>query len=120
MSQVKAAIDNDHRIELHDVTENVDPFYARADILLFTSLNEVTPLVLSEAMSHRIPIISTNIAGIPEMVTPTPAVAVAVTLTLALTLTLTLLGETRTRRTSLLTRRRGCMHSAHAAAGDRC
>ena len=118
MSQVKAAIDNDHRIELHDVTENVDAFYARADILLFTSLNEVTPLVLSEAMSHRIPIISTNIAGIPEMVIPTPAVAV--TLTLALTLTLTLLGETRTRRTSLLTRRRRCMHSTHAATGDRC
>lgn len=41
----------------------------RADCLLFTSLNEVTPMVISEAMSHQLPILSTNIAGIPEMVT---------------------------------------------------
>ena len=32
-------------------------------VLLFTSINEVTPMVISEAMSHGIPVISTNIAG---------------------------------------------------------
>jgi len=68
VEKVKEAIGTDARIELHDVTEEVDEFYARADVLLFTSLNEVTPLVISEAMSHRLPIISTDIAGIPEMV----------------------------------------------------
>ena len=54
---------DDPRIELHDVTPDADKFYAMSDVLLFTSLNEVTPLVLSEAMSHRLPIITTNIAG---------------------------------------------------------
>ena len=32
-----------------------------------TSINEVTPMVISEAMSWGIPVLSTNIAGIPEM-----------------------------------------------------
>ena len=68
VEKVKEAIGTDDRIELHDVTDEVDEFYARADVLLFTSLNEVTPVVISEAMSYRLPIISSNIAGIPEMV----------------------------------------------------
>ena len=38
-----------------------------ADCLLFTSVNEVTPMVISEAMSWSIPVLTTNIAGIPEM-----------------------------------------------------
>jgi glycosyltransferase involved in cell wall biosynthesis len=66
--KVKAAIDGDPRISLHDVTSDVDQFYAQADVLLFPSLNEVTPMVISEAMSHYIPVITTDIAGIPEMI----------------------------------------------------
>lgn len=69
LDQVKQEIGNDSRIELHDVTENVDPFYQNADCLILTSLNEVTPMVISEAMSWGIPVISTNIAGIKEMFT---------------------------------------------------
>lgn len=79
-------IDNDQRIEVHNVAENVDKYYQSSDCLLFTSTNEVTPLVICEvssccktqnindrnlqAMAHGLPILSTNIAGIPEMVTP--------------------------------------------------
>jgi hypothetical protein len=40
-----------------------------ADTLLVTSVNEVTPMVISEAMGWGIPILSTDIAGIPEMFT---------------------------------------------------
>ena len=68
LDSVKAAIGDDDRIVLHDVTEDVDAYYSITDVLLFTSLNEVTPMVISEAMSHGIPIISTNVAGIPEMI----------------------------------------------------
>jgi len=46
----------------------MDQFYAQADVLLFSSLIEVTPMVISEAMSHFMPAITTDIAGIPEMI----------------------------------------------------
>lgn len=69
LEQVKAEIGNDSQIEIFDVTENVDQFYQNADCLILTSLNEVTPMVISEAMSWGIPVISTNIAGIKEMYT---------------------------------------------------
>eukprot|EP01041_Mallomonas_annulata_P001611 gene1611-3109_t len=69
LDMVKKAIDKDERIQLHDVTDDVDSFYDMTDILLFTSVNEVTPMVISEAMSRGIPCIATNIAGIPEMIT---------------------------------------------------
>ena len=68
ITQVRDLIDNDPRIELHDVTEDVDKFYSACDVLLFPSLNEVTPMVISEAMSYGLPVVTTNIAGIPEMV----------------------------------------------------
>ncbi len=68
VEKLKREVGDDPRIEVHDVTPDVDPFYDQADVLLFPSLNEVTPMVISEAMSHFIPVITTNIAGIPEMV----------------------------------------------------
>ena len=64
---LKEFIGKDTSISLHEVTENVDAYYQDADVLLFTSTNEVTPMVIVEAMSYGIPVITTNIAGIPEM-----------------------------------------------------
>jgi glycosyltransferase involved in cell wall biosynthesis/5'(3')-deoxyribonucleotidase len=69
IEQLKVAIGDDPRIELLDVTDNVDPLYQAADAVILTSLNEVTPMVISEALSWSIPVLSTNIAGIPEMFT---------------------------------------------------
>jgi 5'-nucleotidase len=61
-------INGDPRIEIHDVTTDTGAFFCRADALLFPSLNEVTPCVIADAMSHGLPVVATNIAGIPEMV----------------------------------------------------
>ena len=47
--KVKAEIADDPRIELHDVTSDPASYYQQADVLLFNSVNEVTPLVLPEA-----------------------------------------------------------------------
>ena len=69
LEQVKREIGGDPRIELFDVTDYVDPFYQMADALILTSLNEVTPMVIPEALSWSIPVLSTNIAGIKEMFT---------------------------------------------------
>jgi 5'-nucleotidase len=67
VDKVKAEIAGDPRVELHDVTSDPSSYYQRADVLLFNSTNEVTPLVLPEAMLHGVPVVTTNIAGIPEM-----------------------------------------------------
>jgi len=67
VEKVKGIIGKDTRIELHDVTNDVDKFYRQADVLLFTSLNEVTPMVIAEAMMRSMPVVTTDIAGIPEM-----------------------------------------------------
>jgi len=69
VNKVKAAAGGDSRIEIHDVTNDVDAFYRQSDVLLFTSLNEVTPMVIAESMMRSMPVITTNIAGIPEMFT---------------------------------------------------
>ena len=45
---------------------DVDKWYAKATVFLFGSKNEVTPCVLPEAMARGIPIITSNVAGIPE------------------------------------------------------
>lgn len=42
LEQVKAEIGDDPRIELYDVTDNVEPYYKTADCLILTSLNEVS------------------------------------------------------------------------------
>jgi len=67
VDKVKATINGDPRIQLHDVTNDVDQYYRQSDALLFTSLNEVTPMVIAEAMMRGLPVITTDIAGIPEM-----------------------------------------------------
>merc|ERR1711953_278746 len=68
VNEVEKEIDGDARIELHDVTHEVDAYYAQADVVVLASLNEVTPMVLAEAMARGKPVLTTGIAGIPEMV----------------------------------------------------
>eukprot|EP00931_Biecheleriopsis_adriatica_P114710 TRINITY_DN90622_c0_g1_i1.p1 TRINITY_DN90622_c0_g1~~TRINITY_DN90622_c0_g1_i1.p1 ORF type:complete len:715 (+),score=194.92 TRINITY_DN90622_c0_g1_i1:278-2146(+) len=64
---VEKEINGDPRIQLYDVTHEVDHFYAKADVVVLASLNEVTPMVLAEAMARGKPCLTTGIAGIPEM-----------------------------------------------------
>ena len=65
---LRAEVADDPHIEVHGVIDDPDSFYKMADCLLFTSSNEVTPLVISEAMAWGLPILSTSIGGIPEMI----------------------------------------------------
>jgi len=68
LKEVSLAIENDADITLHPVTDDVASHFEHSHILLFPSLNEVTPLVIIEAMSYGLPVLSTDVGGISELV----------------------------------------------------
>lgn len=74
VQKVEEEIGDDPRVKLHPVTDDPASWYARADVLLFLSVNEVTPLVIAEAGLHGLPSITYDIGGIKEMVIPTAGV----------------------------------------------
>ena len=49
--------------------DDVSGFYGLADIFVLPSLTEGTPNVLLEAMAAKVPVIATNVGGIPELAT---------------------------------------------------
>jgi glycosyltransferase involved in cell wall biosynthesis len=48
--------------------EDIQEYYNQADFLVHPSISEGIPVVLMEAMSKGLPVIATNITGIPELV----------------------------------------------------
>lgn len=68
IEKIKAQIEADKlsKVEIVDVTRDVDKYYAQATVFLFGSKNEVTPCVIPEAMARGIPVVTSDIAGIPE------------------------------------------------------
>lgn len=49
--------------------DDVRPFYAAADVLALPSHSEGSPLVLLEAMAAGVPVVATNVGGVPEVAT---------------------------------------------------
>ena len=49
-------------------TGEVYPYYCAADLFVCSSYEESFPRVILEAMAFKVPIVSTNVHGIPEMV----------------------------------------------------
>jgi len=48
--------------------DEIRPFYEQADVFCLPSLGEGIPVVLMEAMAMRLPVVSSGIMGIPELV----------------------------------------------------
>ncbi|MBI4174533.1 MAG: N-acetyl-alpha-D-glucosaminyl L-malate synthase BshA [Candidatus Aenigmarchaeota archaeon] len=48
--------------------KDMEKFYSAADIFMLTSIREGCPLSILEAMSSSLPIVSTKVGGIPEVV----------------------------------------------------
>jgi autotransporter strand-loop-strand O-heptosyltransferase len=50
-----------NNVVIHGEKDNVDDYYAAMDLFLFTSIKETMPLVVREAISHRIPTLIYNL-----------------------------------------------------------
>jgi colanic acid/amylovoran biosynthesis glycosyltransferase len=48
--------------------ENIQTYYEQAHLFVLSSVTEGIPVVLMEAMSKGLPVVATNITGIPELV----------------------------------------------------
>lgn len=58
----------DDRVTLHGYRDDVPELMAEAEFLILPSYREGTPRVITEARAAKLPVIATDIAGIPEMV----------------------------------------------------
>jgi glycosyltransferase involved in cell wall biosynthesis len=54
-------------VKIFPETPDIYEFYRLADILVCTSFEESFPRVLLESAAFRLPIVTTNVNGIPEM-----------------------------------------------------
>jgi glycosyltransferase involved in cell wall biosynthesis len=57
-----------HIIKLIGHWSDVRPLFAIADLFVLPSLSEGSPNVLLESMAARVPIVATNVGGVPELV----------------------------------------------------
>lgn len=48
---------------------NIQPYYQAADVFVLPSHSEGSPYVLLEAMAARVPVVATEVGGVPEVVT---------------------------------------------------
>jgi glycosyltransferase involved in cell wall biosynthesis len=56
------------RIIFTGQVQDVQPYYAIADVFALASHNEGSPNVLLEAMAARVPVVATRVGGVPEIV----------------------------------------------------
>jgi glycosyltransferase involved in cell wall biosynthesis len=65
--QVADCVSLNNKFEFLGECVDIDKIYKRANALVLTSEYEGTPNVVLEALSHALPVIATNVGGIPEI-----------------------------------------------------
>jgi D-inositol-3-phosphate glycosyltransferase len=68
LSELVHALGRDDRIRLVELTPDVVPWYAMADAFVLASDAESLPRVIIEAMALGVPVLSTDVAGVSELV----------------------------------------------------
>jgi glycosyltransferase involved in cell wall biosynthesis len=64
------------RITWHGVITDVSRYLRAFDVVAITSWSEGSPMILLEAMAAQVPVVTTNVGGIPEMVSVSEALLV--------------------------------------------
>jgi glycosyltransferase involved in cell wall biosynthesis len=59
----------DRRIKVIGYCSDVKPLFLIADLFVLPSLSEGSPNVLLESVAARVPIVASNVGGVPELVT---------------------------------------------------
>lgn len=67
LKQLITAHQLEKQITIHPFTSHIQPHYANASVYILSSRWEGFPLVLAEAMSHRLPIIASQIPIVKEL-----------------------------------------------------
>ena len=57
-------------IEFAGFVDNIKPLFREADLMILPSRSEGMPNVILEAWSQRLPVLSTAVGGVPEMIQP--------------------------------------------------
>lgn len=65
--QLVAARGLDRQIELLGFCDDLGPLYREADLFVLPSRSEGLPLVLLEAMAHRVPVVATPVGEVPTV-----------------------------------------------------
>jgi glycosyltransferase involved in cell wall biosynthesis len=55
-------------VQIHNVTDDIYKFYLASDVLIHPSINEVLPLSILEACYFGLPVIVSNLDGMPEVI----------------------------------------------------
>lgn len=68
LAELVRALNLEHRVHLVGFRSDVGTLYAAADLFVLPSYSEGLPNVLLEAMTASVPVVSTNVGGVPELV----------------------------------------------------
>ncbi|HKZ68630.1 MAG TPA: glycosyltransferase [Anaerolineales bacterium] len=66
----RSAADLGDRITFAGWRRDLTEVYRELSVVVNTSLNEGTPVALIEAMAARVPVVATNVGGVPDVVRP--------------------------------------------------
>ena len=64
------------RVQKHGAIPDVGRLFAAFDVFVLSSRTEGTPMVLFEAMAAGVPIVTTAVGGVPDVVSPAEAILV--------------------------------------------
>jgi glycosyltransferase involved in cell wall biosynthesis len=68
MEQLTNSLNLSSRVHFTGWVKEKAKIYADLDLLLLTSFNEGTPVTVIEAMYYGIPVVSTNVGGLPDLI----------------------------------------------------
>jgi len=71
-----AALGVSDRVVWHGAVPRADRLFAAFDVFVLSSRTEGTPIALFEAMAAGVPVVATEVGGVPDILTPTEALLV--------------------------------------------
>jgi glycosyltransferase involved in cell wall biosynthesis len=69
IERLRRSLNLTNSVTLTGQQDDIGPYYGIADVFVLPSLSEGCPNVLLEAMAARVPVVATEVGGIPEIVT---------------------------------------------------